>query len=72
MAQHGHRLGVVLSAIAIGGTLHGYGPFATRGAAESLLEQFGPGVRAPHPLATGVPTGPPRTALPPGAGGSAS
>jgi diguanylate cyclase (GGDEF)-like protein len=27
----------VLSAIAIGGTLHGYGPFATRGAAESLL-----------------------------------
>lgn len=39
-------------------------------AAESLLEQFAPGVRAPHPLATAssVPSGPPRTALPPGGG----
>lgn len=41
-------------------------------AAESLLEQFAPGVRAPHPLATSVPAGPPRTALPPGAGNAPS
>jgi biopolymer transport protein ExbB len=33
-------------------------------ASESLLEQFAPGVRAPHPLAAGV-TGTPRAALPP-------
>ena len=36
--------------------------------AESLLEQFSPGVRTPHPLATaatgGAPQGPSRTALP--------
>ncbi len=35
-------------------------------AAESLLEQFAPGARAPHPLATSSTSpGPPRTALPP-------
>jgi biopolymer transport protein ExbB len=36
--------------------------------AESLLEQFSPGVRAPHPLAAASAPVPPRTALPPGAG----
>lgn len=41
-------------------------------AAESLLEQFAPGVRAPHPLATTVSAAPPRSALPPGGGGSSS
>jgi biopolymer transport protein ExbB len=34
-------------------------------AAESLLEQFTPGVRAPHPLAAAVAVPPSRTALPP-------
>lgn len=38
-------------------------------AAESLLEQFSPGVRSTHPLASAAinpgPSGPPRTALPP-------
>jgi biopolymer transport protein ExbB len=34
-------------------------------AAESLLEQFSPGVRAPHPLATVVSVPQSRTALPP-------
>jgi biopolymer transport protein ExbB len=36
-------------------------------AADSLLEQFSPGVRAPHPLATAVAVPPSRTAsaLPP-------
>jgi biopolymer transport protein ExbB len=34
-------------------------------AAESLLEQFTPGVRAPHPLAASVAIPPSRTALPP-------
>jgi biopolymer transport protein ExbB len=34
-------------------------------AAESLLEQFSPGVRAPHPLAAAVAVPPSRTALPP-------
>jgi biopolymer transport protein ExbB len=36
--------------------------------AEGLLEQFAPGVRAPHPLAAAAASAPPRTALPPGAG----
>jgi biopolymer transport protein ExbB len=34
-------------------------------AAESLLEQFSPGVRSPHPLAAAVSVPPSRTALPP-------
>jgi biopolymer transport protein ExbB len=38
-------------------------------AAESLLEQFAPGVRAPHPLAAAAAAPPSRTALPPGANG---